>query len=423
MSPHRATRARRTFRTSSGLHRVCCAVAPKHRKSLATVAVLVAACHPRGPAEPEKFPDPVPMCAAERVIRERIEGSTLVVEVIQTGTCTPSAPAGSTELARVALEVNPSCPAGKALLEVGGGERVLLPELAARLDRRTMSELASALTEFSATNGNSYGRAFVVNCTDPKWLLVADRNGDPRAQLFSVPPPDAAPEPAPAGPLEDTLPRDALVTGTCTEPLDVGASVWVGRALSTGLLPGPSSLTTWTLGRTGDVAALVIQEFRATKKPGPPEDEQPQGTWACVRSTAWKGSVRGSPLKFTLSQGANGQQLALSCAKRTVVIADAAARRVRVPSSVEGCNASRWVPAAKRQLQFLACVTEGDGPEPTPFFVAERPGVEHVTYDNDDCGNGATALRRIPPAGGVASAIKISEQPDAYVPANLRRPR
>jgi len=404
-------------------------VAPKHLDvmfgcvSRLAIVVLVAACHPRGTAPAEKSRDPVPLCAVTRVTRDRVEGSTLVVEVIETDICSPAAPTGSTELARVELEVSPNCPAGKVLVEVGGGERILLPELAARLDRRAMSELSSALTNFSATNGGSHGKAYVISCTAPKWLLVAAGSGPPRAQLFSVPPLNADPEPDPAGPMENTPPRDELATGSCTEPLDVGETIWVGRALSTGLLPGPSSLTTWTLGRTGSVARLVTQEFRATKKSGRPDDEQPEGTWACVRSTAWKGSVRGSPLQFTLSQGGNGQQLELACSKRMVAIADAAARRVRVPSSIEGCNASRWVPAAKRKVQVLACVNAADGPEPIPFLLANRPGVEHVTYDNDDCGNPAAALRAIPREGGVSTAVKISEQPDAYVPANLRRPR
>ena len=213
-----------------------------------------------------------------------------------------------------------------------------------------------------------------------------------------------------------------MVTGTCDESLDVGTQVWTGRALATGLLAGPSRLTTWTLGRTGDDATLVIQERVAPKKAGPPENDQPEGTWACARSTVWKGTVRGTPLTFSLAQGPNGQRLELACSKRTLSVAGASARRVRVPSSKEGCNASRWAPGATRNMAVLVCESLADTPEPTPRFVTDRPGVEAVTYDNE-CGDPALALRQIPRDGGVSTAVRISEQPDAYVPASLRRAR
>ncbi len=393
---------------------------------LAALVVLGAACQPRPTTEAEEPDGPAPLCAVNRVTHERVEGSKLVVEVFETDICASQDRTRTIELARVDIEVSPSCPAGKVLLEVGGGERVLIPELAARLERRAMSELRSALANFAAANRNSYGKAIVVTCTDPKWLLVVGGNTEPRAQLYSVPPPPRAePQPDDEGPIvPEPPPRDALVTGTCTESLDVGKTVWVGRAIATGLMSGPSSLTTWTLGRTGNQATLVIQELRAPKRGGPLADEQPEGTWACVRSTAWQGSVRGTPLRFTLSQGANGQQLELVCSKRSVTTAEAVARRIRVPPSDESCNTSRWAPAATRPMQVLSCVTvAADAVEPTPFFLASRPGVEHVTYDNDDCGKPATALRRIPRGGGIATAVKISEQPRAYVPAPPRPSR
>jgi hypothetical protein len=392
---------------------------------LTAVLVVVAGCRSRGTAEAEEPEGPVPMCATTSATREHVESASLVIDVVQDDICASGDPT-TIEIARVSLEQSPNCPSGKVFLETGGGPDILLPDYAARLDRRALSELRSALGQFIAADRNTHGKAFVVSCTEPRWLLVATGNSDPRATLFTVPPPspsiDEDADPSPGGSMEDPPPRDAVVTGTCAESLDVGKQIWTGRSLATGIMAGPSRLTTWTLGRTGDDATLVIQERFAKKKSGPPANDQPEGTWACARSTVWKGTVRGTPLTFSLSQGPNGQRLELSCSKRTLAVADTAARRVRVPSSMEGCNASRWAPGAKRKVSVLVCESLADTAEQIPLFVTDRPGVEYVTYDNE-CGDPATALRRIPRDGGVSTAVRISEQPDAYVPAGLRRSR
>jgi len=97
-------------------------------------------------------------------------------------------------------------------------------------------------------------------------------------------------------------------------------------------------------------------------------------------------------------------------------VADAETRRVRVsrPAPGEGCNASRWSSQRKTALQVLAC---SDGENEAPFFLAAGPGVERVRHDEDvlydepKCVGLPPALRRVPPDGGVATAIRASERP------------
>lgn len=185
-------------------------------------------------------------------------------------------------------------------------------------------------------------------------------------------------------------------------------------------MPGPSSLTVFTLGRTRLEATLVEQQFRSSKAPGLPDDDQPAGEWRCASSSISRGTVEGAT-SFLVRL----EDRTLRCTPTVVSVADAAARRVRVPSKEEGCNASRWAPATRRELKVLSCVDPADAAAGTgrPLLLSALPGVEHVTYDNDDCGDPKTALRRIPVDGGVAPAMRISEQPVDFVPAELRRPR
>jgi len=251
----------------------------------------------------------------------------------------------------------------------------------------------------------------------------------PRAALViaSAPPPNAAPATPDPGPTLATDPEPVVEVGaparrgTCDEALDtVGAQRWTGRAVTTGIMPGPSHLTTRILQRNQDVATLVVQEHHTTTKDRG-QDDQPHGGWACVSSTTYQGTVSGGKRMTLRLTSDGGETSELVCTKRSVRVAGAQARRIRVPSTEEGCNASRWQPAKRRTLEVLACVSASD-PEGTPFFVAAA-GVEHVTYDNDDCGDPTTALRAVAKDGAIAPAMRISEQPDEYIPADLRRPK
>lgn len=112
-------------------------------------------------------------------------------------------------------------------------------------------------------------------------------------------------------------------------------------------------------------------------------------------------------LRFELAQPPRGPTRSLTCSQRTVVVAAATARRVRVPSRIEGCNASRWDAPASGKLRVL----EGAEGSESRFFLSERPGVEHVTFDNDDCGDLSRGHRR--PARGAVTARRARRNADS----------
>jgi hypothetical protein len=116
---------------------------------------------------------------------------------------------------------------------------------------------------------------------------------------------------------------------------------------------------------------------------------------------------RGAQLVFRLSEAGKPSDFhEVICTPRTLSIARADAVRVPVPSNEEGCNAHRWAPAASAKRNVLSCTSN----DPSwshlrhEVFVSDVPGIEHVTLDNDDCGDRATALRIIPRDSGVAPA-------------------
>jgi hypothetical protein len=203
-----------------------------------------------------------------RHAQERLDGSTLIVELNVSQRCAGKRVTDVVELARAELERSEKCPAGQVLLEgyAEGPVRALLPEFGERLERldgETRIAIFHAFSELFATEGVTYGRAFVVNCTTPT-LLFFGTGVETRTRVFRVPPPPPTPkgeqlaaaplepEPLEPEPLEpEPLEPEPLVTGECHESLEVGKTMWLGRDLSTGLMSGPSSLSTWTLGRSG----------------------------------------------------------------------------------------------------------------------------------------------------------------------------
>ena len=376
-------------------------------RRLAWVLPLLVACHPRVEA-PESSEQSTCLEAMIRVVRDRVDAGTLTVDVSETWACARG-DERIVPLATVPLVEQPGCPAGHAALEAGP-ERVVLPDFVATLDREHVLSVTAALREFTERDRGQFGRAFVVSCAQgtAKWFF-----------LRTMPTPLVQAFPLPNEPMVASLPLQPP-TGSCTESLELGEVVWRGRALSTGLTPGPSFLTVFTLGRTKAEATLVVQEFKAPKAPGLPDDAQPAGEWSCVSSSVARGAVEGAT-----SFQVRLDDRTLRCTPTVVNVAEANARRVRVPSKEEGCNASRWVPATRRPLKVLSCVDPADVAAGTgrPLILSALPGVEHVTYDNDDCGDPKTALRRMPADGGVAPVMRISEQPVDSVPAELRRPR
>ncbi|MDP1918000.1 MAG: hypothetical protein Q8L14_17280 [Myxococcales bacterium] len=406
----------------------------------AWLLLWLTACHPRVEAPAETRDESTCLEAMIRVVNDRVDAGTLIVDVSETWACARG-DERIVRLATVPLVEQPRCPAGQVALEAGP-ERVVLPDFVATLDRGHVLQVTEALREFTERDRGQFGRAFVVSCAPgaARWFFlrtmptpvvqtfeareaVATRQPSPTLQLEreEAVPDDGDERPARRrdGGVPDVDERLQLRRGSCTESLEVGASVWRGRTLSTGLMPGPSFMTVFTLGRTKSRGALVVQEFKAGR-PGPPDDAQPSGEWECVSSSTSQGTIEGgSTFVFRL-----GERV-LRCTPTVVNVADATSRRVRVPSKEEGCNASRWAPATRRELKVLSCVDPADAQAGTgrPILLSTLPGVEHVTSDNDDCGDPKTALRRIPADGGVAPAMRISEQPADSVPADMRRPR
>jgi hypothetical protein len=349
------------------------------------------------------------------------EPAALVVEAKLRDACS-NEPPKTIALASYPLRATDACPAGEVAIDGASVERVLLPMLAATLDPKVIQALSLELGAFSNQHGLVSSKAFVVGCAEPTWLLFGNTaTGDGAYRPYQAAPPTPPPVlTAPSSePLEPEPPEPGpLVTGVCHESLEVGETVWIGRVVSTGFLPGPSSLGTWTLGTTKGVAKLVQREFVAARS-GAPSNEQPQGTMRCARSIAWEGSVTGSaPMHFKLSQGAGGQHFELLCTSESVPVARASARRIRIPSREEGCNASRWSDAMRQPTPLLVC-REPTHPD-SPVYLARAPGVERVVFDEDDCDSGLDALRSIPRDGAVATAVRLDEQPVQSVPAHLR---
>lgn len=372
----------------------------------AWLLLWLAACHPRVEA-PDSREESTCLEAMIRVVTDRVDAGTLTLDVSESWACARG-DERITRLATVPLGEQPHCPAGQVALEAGP-ERVVLPDFVATLDRGHVLQVTEALREFTARDRGQFGRAFVVSCAQgtARWFFLRTMP-TPVAQAFE----------APSEPVLTSRPSPPS-KGGCTESLEEGERVWRGRALTTGLMPGASSLTVFTLGRTKAQATLVVQEFRASKVPGLPDDDQPAGEWRCASSSAAHGTAEG-----TSSFRVQFADRTLRCTPKVVRVAEATARRVRVRSNEEGCNASRWAPSTRRELKVLSCVDPADEKAGTgrPLVLSAFPGVEHVTYDNDDCGDPTTALRRIPVDGGVAPAMRISEQPVEFVPADMRRP-
>ncbi|MER2560709.1 MAG: hypothetical protein ABTQ32_08325 [Myxococcaceae bacterium] len=375
------------------------------------LSLLLVACARRV----EPVTTPAPTCASRYDVRHAVENGVLAVNAAYSAPCSERSSA-DIQFTRIAVEPPQTCPwSGEVVLEVGATETPLPADYAATLDERSKVELTRTLRNFLSRNMTS-AKALVVQCSKPKWILIATRRAppshdqEPIVMPYEIAPLETAtPEPPPP-------PEQLLKTGTCDESLDVGEQVWVGRRLGTGMMPGPSHFEQWRLGRTGTRARLIIQEFEARR--GPLEDVQPQGTFTCRSSTAWEGTVTGaSTLQFELSQPPNGPTRSLRCTQRTVGLAGERARRVRIPSRIEGCNASRWAPGAMQSRRILDCLQGSE----SHFYLGSLPGIEHVTFDGDDCGDLTLGLRAMPPDGGVAPAVKLSEQPRDFVPAHLRR--
>jgi hypothetical protein len=190
----------------------------------------------------------------------------------------------------------------------------------------------------------------------------------------------------------------------CSDSSVVEGTRWIARLISTGDMPGPHWLRSYTLGRAADHATLLIQEQRADKAPA----DGTSWSWECTRSMVFTGTVteRGGQLRFQLTDAnAPSKVRQVTCAPRTLRVARATAVRVAQRSTEEGCKKHRWQPAADIAQGALVCNTTD--PDWVAWgghtiFAGRAPGLEHLTLDEDDCGDPTEALRLVPPSGAFA---------------------
>jgi len=342
--------------------------------------------------------------AEQQRIVHRTEQGQVVIEVEGTSLCQDSHPAPRvTQLAQIQLPASPSsCPIGKLAMRSWDRREVkeILPAFTATLSRESSAELHDAMMRFAPIV-----EAFVIDCPssgNADWLLVTPRSdaGEARAELF-IRNELAVGQQHPAVRLPGRVVATPPPTqptqrkqGDCTEAIEQKGEGFVGRRISTSTMAGPSRQKTYALARAGDKATLVIHEKSAKKL---------DATWRCEQSTMLQGTVskRGGALLLHLSDGSGTFEL--TCTQRHRTVAPATAIRVSVPSTNEGCQAHRWKPAPNVARSVLECTTTpGAWWSEDPLFLANVPGVEHVTFDEDDCGDPAAALRAMPSDGRIA---------------------
>ena len=382
-------------------------------RTLAMVTVL-AACGAT-PSPPPEMPvredrDPPCLPYVERSVRARTDGGAVLLEqVTSPSSCGGGGPQTVSPLARIALPSSPTeCPIGQLAVRMwsrGHGSENTLPAFVAALDSSQHAALRQQMMYFAEGT-----QAYVIDCPSKghaDFVLVETTpvNDRPRIELFvgstllpmqahprvtflggdgaalqrEAPPPSSAPPPK---------------TGDCSESLAQGRVRWLGRAIITGEMPGPSNLRTYAIGRDGDKVTIVIQHQISNHRKGE------RFAWRCEESTTLTGtaSQQGKTLVFHVADGKTpGEPIDVTCTPRDLRVARANAVRVAIPSTMEGCKANRWARSPNVTQRALACTIDG-----TQLFVSAAPGLEHVTLDEDDCGDPTLALRVIARDGAVA---------------------
>ncbi|MCX5743960.1 MAG: hypothetical protein NT062_15830 [Proteobacteria bacterium] len=345
-------------------------------------------------------------------------------EVRAKASCDGSPTTNVTVLAKIERPSVPTaCPIGELALRVGPDiEDRVMPAFLDTLARDRVAEAARALRRFADAANESAAEAFVVKCTGTSadWLFVQTvprGEGRPQVALFvnnelRLEPtrPLVVPLAAVAATIPTAPPR---TTGDCTEPIDPSATRWIGRALSTGVMPGPSRLETYVLARAQDRATVIMQSTSATNPTPPAAYDLPTGAWRCDRSTTLTGTVveRNKELVLRLAEASSPTVVhEVICTRRRLAVVGADAVRVPIASRMEGCNAHRWVPAGTTTRNALSCVSHDTtwGHFQNEVFLGDAPGIEHVTLDNDDCGDPTSALRALRKGNGVATVRKAS---------------
>lgn len=335
------------------------------------------------------------VCLPTNVVRveHRVETSRVIVELRTTHVGCEGNPADElTPVAEILLPTTPtSCPIGRVVRRTDNARIVLreVPEFALSPD----AEVAVSRALQSFTRPTS---AFVINCDGGlDWLLVEATTENP-AHLFlnnelslarhhpRVTFAGEAPEP----PAVVVAPAPPQAPPEC---VGLENPTWVGRFFYTGFAPGPLVVDTYALRREGANATLVIESKRAMKPPF---------EWSCAAATRLSGKAleRDGKLLFHF-EGSD-----VTCTWRSFKVAAATAKRVSIPSEQEGCNKTRWSPAPSGTQRVLSCVVKGDRLWSERVFLSAPPGLEHLTWDGDDCWDAADSLRAVPRDGGFAPA-------------------
>ena len=308
-----------------------------------------------------------------------------------------------------------SCPVGAVGLhhELDRRVDVLLPDLL-RSDARARKDSIGALADFASKHGQGPADAYVVSCTPLRWAFVqsGSMSTEPRWEGWTYVPPPPPDDDAHASAIDatevsaPTTPPAQPSAAICeAPPLPPKSARWIGRSLSTGAMPGPSTLTTFILDRTpardGEQIRLVTFTQRSARPPGPPREVPPTAPWTCHESRVTTGTLRASRGGLALELPVAGQPDEpdrWTCRLRDVKVATANGLREALPQIDESCKRSRWVtPRTSRRV--LSCTAEF-----LPQLVfAPAPGVEAVTIDGDDCGDRTEALRAI----GKDNAIRV----------------
>ncbi len=351
----------------------------------------------------------------QRDVHGRIDGASVLIEQhSSSGSCEGRSETTVTALAKIALPAAPSaCPIGQVVLRMwdrGHGSEDKHPAFVASLTSEQRAELRHKLMYFA-----DGAEAYVIDCPSAghgDYLLVEtvprseipqlglfvgnellEHRQHPRVSFFDA---NGAALPVATPPPVAALPSKS---GDCSESLTPGRVRWLGRQLSTGQMPGPSRLRTYAIGRDGGNATIVIQHQTAAKA------KDAAFAWRCEESMTLTGTVteRGKHLVFQVADSKSPKDVhEVTCTPRDLRVARERAVRVAVPSTMEGCKANRWQPAANVAMRGYECTAASAVWWQSPVFASSAPGLEHLTIDEDDCGAPSQALRVSTRDGAIA---------------------
>jgi hypothetical protein len=209
-------------------------------------------------------------------------------------------------------------------------------------------------------------------------------------------------------------------TGSLRNTSEPGASQELTfRRFSTGMVRTSSSLTTYTLRRSGTQATL--EEIDAVLNHGNQLAPDTYGKgWVESAPKLYAGPVveRGGGA-FDLELTAGGEELALVCKPAKVEAAAANATRTRSSKDMECGDRGAWRPGNLVAVDVIACRARPEGDEPPPptdpdelswhreeikkstLMFAAPPGLEYL-YVNDDCRIQGGDLRLVAPNKAIA---------------------